>query len=274
MGRITRAVEQAGRTLVMGVVNVTPDSFYPDSRAPETDEAVQTAQRMAEEGVDLLDVGGESTRPGSKTVPVEEEVDRVVPAVETICDTVGVPVSVDTRRAEVARQALEAGADIVNDVSAGRDDEAMFDVVAEAGADVVLMHRQGTPDVMQEDPTYENVRAEVAHFCLERAQAAVDAGIDRDRVAIDPGIGFGKTLEHNLELLRATEALAGLGYPLLVGVSRKSMFAELLGREVDERLPGSLAIAATAARDGAAVVRVHDVPETLDVVRTVEAVSP
>lgn len=274
MGLIQQRFTELDRTLVMGVVNVTPDSFYPDSRNPETEQAVQQARRMAEQGADVIDVGGESTRPGSDAVPEKAELERVVPAIEAIADAVDVPLSVDTRRAEVAGRALEAGADLVNDVSAGRDDEHMFDVVAEHEADIVLMHRQGTPDVMQEDPAYENVRAEVAGFLLERAQRAVDAGIDRAAVTIDPGIGFGKRLEHNLELLRSTSALAGLGYPLLVGVSRKSMFGQLLDREVDDRLPGSLAVAALAARDGAAVVRVHDVAETLDAVRTAEAMDP
>jgi dihydropteroate synthase len=258
----------------MGVVNVTPDSFYPDSRAPETQQAVQRAERLVDEGADILDVGGESTRPGGDAVPEKVELERVVPAVETIADRVDVPISVDTRKASVAEQALEAGAAIVNDTSAGRDDERMFDVVAEHDADVVLMHRQGTPDVMQADPSYDNVRAEVAGFLLERAEAAVDAGVDRDAITLDPGIGFGKTLEHNLELLRATDSLAGLGYPLLVGVSRKSMFDDLLDRGVDERLPGSLAVAALTAREGAAVVRVHDVAETLDAVQTTEALDP
>jgi dihydropteroate synthase len=207
-------------------------------------------------------------------VPEKVELERVVPAVETVADRVDVPISVDTRKAAVAEQALEAGAAIVNDTSAGRDDERMFDVVAEHDADVVLMHRQGTPDVMQADPSYDNVRAEVAGFLLERAEAAVDAGVDRDAITLDPGIGFGKTLEHNLELLRATDSLAGLGYPLLVGVSRKSMFDDLLDRGVDERLPGSLAVAALTAREGAAVVRVHDVAETLDAVQTTEALDP
>jgi dihydropteroate synthase len=274
MACIRRTVDERGRALVMGVVNVTPDSFYPDSRAPSQEDAVQRAVAMAEQGADVLDVGGESTRPGADPVPAKAERERVVPAVEAIVEQVDVPVSVDTRKAGVAEAALEAGASIVNDVSAGRDDERMVDVVAEHDADVVLMHRQGTPDVMQQDPSYENVLAEVAGFLLARAEAAVEAGVDRDAIAIDPGIGFGKTLEHNLELLRATDALAGLGYPLLVGVSRKSMFGDLLDRDVDERLPGSLAVAALAAREGAAVIRVHDVPETLDVVRTAEALEP
>ncbi|PSG96845.1 dihydropteroate synthase [Thermoplasmatales archaeon SW_10_69_26] len=274
MGPIRDRFAQAGRPLVMGVVNVTPDSFYADSRAPEAEDAVRRARRMAEQGADVLDVGGESTRPGADPVPERDELERVVPAVEAIDDVVDVPISVDTRRAAVADRALEAGAAIVNDVSAGRDDERMFDVVADHGADIVLMHRQGTPDVMQADPSYENVRAEVAAFLLERAEAARAAGIERDAITLDPGIGFGKRLAHNLELLRATSSLAGLGYPLLVGVSRKSMFADLLDREVDERLPGSLAVATLAARDGAAIVRVHDVPETLDAVRTAEALDP
>lgn len=274
MGLIRQQFRAAGRPLVMGVVNVTPDSFYPDSRTPAREGAVEQAFRMAQQGADLLDVGGESTRPGSDPVPEKDEIERVVPAIEAIVDAVDVPVSVDTRKAGVARAAVEAGAEIVNDVSAGRDDDAMFDVVAQQGTDVVLMHRQGTPDVMQEDPSYESVRAEVAGFLLERAQAAVDAGVPRDAITIDPGIGFGKRLEHNLELLRGMPALAGLGHPLLIGVSRKSMFGDLLDRPVEERLPGSLAVAALAAREGVAVVRVHDVAETMDVIRTVEALEP
>jgi dihydropteroate synthase len=273
MATIRDAWRKADRALVMGVVNVTPNSFYPDSRAPGSEQAVERAVAMVDEGTDLLDVGGESTRPGAEPVGEDEELERVVPAIEAIRERVDVPISVDTRKARVADRALEAGASIVNDVSAGRDDERLLDVVAEHDADVVLMHRQGQPSDMQDDPTYENVRAEVAGFLTERAQAAVDRGVDREAIAIDPGIGFGKTLEHNLELLRATDVLAGLGYPLLVGVSRKSMFGDLLDRDVDDRLPGSLAVAALAERDGAAILRVHDVPETLDTVRTARAVS-
>lgn len=274
MGIIQDRWREQGRPLVMGVLNVTPDSFYPDSRVGETDEALEQAIQMAEQGADVLDVGGESTRPGSKPVDEKVERERVVAAVEAISEKVDVPISVDTRRASVAEQAIEAGAAIVNDVSAGRDDERMFDVVAEHEVDVVLMHRQGAPELMQADPSYDNVRGEVAGFLLARVEAAVVAGVDRDAITIDPGIGFGKTLEHNLSLLRATPALAGLGYPVLVGVSRKSMFDRLLGRDVEDRLAGSLAVAALLARDGAAVLRVHDVQQTVDVVRTAEALDP
>lgn len=257
----------------MGIVNATPDSFYPDSRRPTEEGAVAEAVRVAKAGADLIDVGGESTRPGSKPVPVEEELERVVPAIEEIAARVDVPLSVDTRRAEVARAAVDAGATVVNDTSAGRDDPEMLDTVADLGADLVLMHRQGDPEQMQEDPSYEAVVPEVAEFLLDRAQAAIDAGVPRESVVLDPGIGFGKTLEHNLALIRASGTLAGLGYPVLLGVSRKSMFGSLLGRAVDERLPGSLAVAAWAAQRDVDVLRVHDVPETLDVVQVVDALE-
>jgi len=257
----------------MGIVNATPDSFYPDSRRPHDEGAVAAGVKMAQAGADIVDVGGESTRPGAEPVPVKEERARVLPVVEGLADRVDVPISVDTRRSAVAEAALEAGAGILNDVSAGRDDERMLDVVAEHGADVVLMHRRGTPDTMQEDPTYEDVVAEVTGFLLERAQAALDAGVDWDAITLDPGIGFGKTLEHNLDLLRAAGSMADLGYPLLLGVSRKSMFGDLLDRGVNERLPGSLAVAARAAARGVDVLRVHDVPETLDAVRSVRALE-
>lgn len=253
----------------MGVVNATPDSFYPDSRRETEDSTVAAAVQMAKSGADLVDVGGESTRPGSDPVPEDAELERVVPAIERIASHVDVPISVDTRRAPVAEAALDAGAAIVNDTSAGRDDPHILDVAADAGADLVLMHRQGSPDVMQEDPTYDDVVREVAGFLVRRADAAIEAGVDPGAIVLDPGIGFGKRLEHNLDLIRATGTLAGLGYPVLLGVSRKSMFGELLNRPVEDRLPGSLAVAAWAAQRGASVLRVHDVPETLDVLGTV-----
>lgn len=273
MGEIRRLHDEQDRSLVMGIVNATPDSFYPGSRSPSQEDALHAGLRMVDEGADLIDVGGESTRPGSKPVPADEEEKRVVPVVEALADQVDVPISVDTRRASTVQAALEAGASIVNDTSAGRDDPRLLDVVAEHGADVVLMHRQGAPDTMQEDPTYEAVVPEVAAFLLERVEAAMEHGVPRDRITVDPGIGFGKRLEHNLALIQAAGSLTRLGLPVLLGVSRKSMFGQLLDRGVDERLPGSLAVAAHAAGAGVHVVRVHDVAETLDVVRTVAAVE-
>lgn len=273
MGMIQRSAKRAGRSLVMGVVNATPDSFYPESRRPNTTSAVETGVEMVNEGADLIDVGGESTRPGSKPVAVEEELERVVPVVQALTDRVQVPISVDTRRARVAQAALAEGASIVNDTSAGRDDPDLLTVVAEQEADVVLMHRQGDPATMQEDPSYEAVVPEVSRFLQERAQVAQKAGIEEGRVVLDPGIGFGKRLEHNLALIASIEALTGLGYPVLLGVSRKSMFGGLLDRDVEDRLPGSLAVAAWAAQRGVAVLRVHDVQATRDVVATIQALE-
>lgn len=273
MGRIRSLFEAAGRTLVVGVVNATPDSFYPASRRPHDDGAVAAGVKMANSGADVVDVGGESTRPGSSPVPEKEELERVVPVVEGIAARVDTPISVDTRRASVAEAALEAGASIVNDTSAGRDEPELLDVVADHGADVVLMHRQGRPETMQDEPAYEAVVPEVAEFLLERARAAQDAGVERDAITLDPGIGFGKRLEHNLALIRASGTLAELGFPVLLGVSRKSMFDDLLDRDVEDRLPGSLAVAAHAASHGVHAVRVHDVTETHDVVRTIDALE-
>lgn len=273
MGTLRGARADVSRTLVMGIVNATPDSFYPASRRPHEEGALAQAVQMAQAGADVIDVGGESTRPGSEPVPEKVEQERVIPVVREITDRVDVPVSVDTRRASVAQAALEAGASIVNDTSAGRDDPRLLEVVAEQGADVVLMHRQGEPEVMQEDPTYDDAVAEVAGFLLRRAKAAREAGVAHDAITLDPGIGFGKRLEHNLALIRASGRLSDLGYPVLLGVSRKSMFAELLDRDVDERLPGSLAVAAWAAQRDVDILRVHDVGATLDVVRTIEALE-
>lgn len=273
MGVIDRLHQAKGHTLVMGILNVTPDSFYAESRAPSPEEAIRSGVGMVKAGADLIDVGGESTRPGSNPVPVEEEIERVVPVVEALAERVSVPVSVDTRRASTARAALKAGASVVNDTSAGRDDPEILGVVAEHGADVVLMHRQGSPDVMQEDPSYDAVVPEVTRFFGERVQTALDVGVERSSVVVDPGIGFGKGLDHNLALIQACKAWEALGFAVLVGVSRKSMFEALLGRGVEDRLAGSLAVAAHAAMGGVHALRVHDVEATVDVVKTVDALE-
>jgi dihydropteroate synthase len=261
------------RTLVMGVLNVTPDSFSDGGRFFGERAAVDRGIAMVDEGADLVDVGGESTRPGSDPVPVDEELRRVVPVIENLAAHVAVPISVDTRRAEVARAALGAGASVVNDVTAGRD-QAMFDVVREAGAGYVAMHMRGEPKTMQEAPRYDDVVGEVVEFLRERIEAAGLAGVETDRIAIDPGIGFGKELDHNLSLLRRVDALVELGRPVVVGASRKRFIGTLLGgAPEDERLEGTIGAVAWLAARGAHVVRVHDVLEVSRALRVVDAIS-
>ena len=253
--------------LVMGIVNVTPDSFSDGGRFAAAAAAVAHGLELVRQGADLLDVGGESTRPGSEPVPLDEELRRVVPVVRELAARAGVPVSVDTSKAEVARQALEAGAHVINDVTALLGDPDMAAVVRDFGAGVVLMHMQGTPATMQVAPAYADVVAEVTAFLEARLQAARDLGIAGERVALDPGIGFGKTSAHNRELLAHLGRLQRLGRPVCLGVSRKGFLGRLLGRSAGERLAGSLAAACFCLGRGAAqVLRVHDVAETRDAV--------
>jgi len=267
-----RELECGPRTLVMGVLNVTPDSFSDGGLFLDHENAVAQGLRLAEEGADIVDVGGESTRPGSDEVPFEEEIERTSPVVKQLVAELDVPISIDTRKAEVARAALDAGAVIVNDVSGGRDPE-MFDVVRETGAGLVLMHMLGEPKTMQEDPRYEDVVGEVCEYLSVRLGAAVAAGIDRARLAIDPGLGFGKSYHHNLELMRAIEAFLILGVPVLVGPSRKSFIGKALGdAPLGERLEGTLAAVAWLADHGAHIVRVHDVKETLSLLKVIGAI--
>ena len=250
------------RTLLMGVVNVTPDSFSDGGRHPTEGTAFAHAMELTREGADLLDVGGESTRPGAQPVPAAEEARRVVPVVRRLAAE-GRVVSVDTMKAEVAREALAAGARVVNDVTAGRDPET-FRVVADHGAGLVLMHMQGDPGTMQREPRYSDVVKEVASFLLERARAAEAAGVARDCIVLDPGIGFGKTLEHNVALLRGLPELKRLGYPVLVGASRKGFVGTLTAEGLQvpspqDRVEGTLGAHVAAAALGADVVRCHDV---------------
>jgi dihydropteroate synthase len=257
----------------MGVVNATPDSFYAASRAGTPEAVVERALRLIDEGADILDLGGESTRPGSAPVGVEEELARVVPAVRALAPRVKVPISVDTYRARVAAEALDAGARIVNDVTALRGDPEMAKVAARAEG-VVLMHMLGTsPRVMQDDPRYGDVVAEVKDFLAGRLDAFEAAGGDRARAWVDPGIGFGKTLDHNLALIRASAELASLA-PVLLGVSRKSFLGRLSpDAGPEERLPGSLAVAAWAGFSGVSVLRVHDVAATRRALTALSAVA-
>ena len=261
------------RPLVMGVLNVTPDSFSDGGRFLEPDAAVKHALEMVEEGADVIDIGAESSRPGAEPVPEEEELRRLIPVVREVFRRVEVPVSVDTTKAAVARRALDAGAAIINDISALQDDPAMAAVVAEAGAGLVLMHRQGTPKTMQQAPRYGDVVADVREFLRERMQAAGRAGIAADHILLDPGIGFGKNLSHNLALLARLEELRPLGRPILVGVSRKSFIGEALDRKAGDRLMGTAAAVAAAVLRGARMVRVHDVRAMKDVVRMVDAIA-
>jgi dihydropteroate synthase len=259
------------RTRICGVLNVTPDSFSDGGSFFDTDAAVAHGLRLVEEGADLLDVGGESTRPGAKPVTVDEEVRRVVPVIERLAAQVQVPISIDTSKAQVMRAAVAAGAGIINDVRALREADAL-DTAASLGTVVCLMHMQGEPASMQVAPHYDEVIAQVHRFLTDRLMACQFAGIDKRRIVIDPGFGFGKSLEHNLALLRALDRFTELGCPLMVGLSRKRMIGVLTGRELDQRVHGSVAAALIAAQRGAAIVRVHDVAPTRDALAIWEAV--
>lgn len=256
--------------VVMGVLNVTPDSFSDGGRFSEREAALSRARQMADEGAAIVDVGGQSTRPGAVTIGVEEELARVVPVVEALCAELALPVSVDTSRPEVMRAALAAGASMINDVAALRAPGAL-EAVAASSAAVCLMHMQGEPQTMQAAPRYDDVVAEVREFLERRVREAEAAGIARARMVVDPGFGFGKLLEHNLRLLAGLMRLAPAGVPVLVGLSRKSMIGQLTGRPVSERLAGSVALAALAVERGASIVRTHDVAATLDAVRIAAA---
>jgi dihydropteroate synthase len=259
------------RTHVMGALNVTPDSFSDGGRYLDPGAAVARGLEMAEEGADIVDVGGESTRPGSDPVPGEEEERRTLPVVRRLAAEVDIPISIDTRKPEVARAALEAGASIVNDVSAGSDPR-MFDVVQAAGAGLVLMHMRGDPKTMQQHTDYEDVVGEVRSYLRERIDAARTAGIEADRLAVDPGLGFAKTPEQNLLLMNEIGAFSAIGRPVLVGPSRKSFIGLIIDADVSERLEGTAGAVAWMAARGANVVRVHDVKEIVRVVRVVDAI--
>ena len=260
------------RPLVMGIVNVTPDSFSDGGRYARPEQAVAHALDLAEQGADILDIGAESTRPSAQPVGEEEELARLLPAVTELARRVTVPISVDTTKSMVARRALEAGASIINDVSALRGDPDMAQVIAQHGAGAVLMHMQGTPRSMQDGPHYEDVMAEVTSFFEDRLQAAERAGIARMNIVLDPGIGFGKLLVHNLRLLNQLADLMILNRPLLVGVSRKSFIGHIVDRPVGDRAWGTAAAVALAVDRGAKILRVHDVAAMADVVKVATAI--
>jgi len=261
------------RTYVMGILNVTPDSFSDGGRHYSLDAAVQRALEMQAEGADIIDIGGESTRPGSQPVSLDEELRRVTPVIEQLRAQITVAISADTYKAQVAEAALNAGADIVNDISGLRFDSNMASVIAKAGAGVVLMHIKGTPRDMQKDPHYDNLMAEIIDYLEQSKQLAIDAGIEIERIVIDPGIGFGKRLQDNFQILRELSKLARLRCPILVGPSRKSFIGQTLGLPVEERLEGTAAAVTACVFNGASIVRVHDVKQMKRVVTLADAIA-
>ncbi|MFL5241688.1 MAG: dihydropteroate synthase [Gemmataceae bacterium] len=261
--------------LVMGIVNVTPDSFSDGGSYLNPEEAIAHGHRLVEEGADILDIGGESSRPGSQPISVAEELQRVLPVIEGLASRCAVPLSVDTYKAEVARRSLETGCAIVNDITALRGDEAMVEVVRSHKVGVVLMHMQGTPATMQQSPHYADVVAEVGQFFEERLKTLTGQGIPAEQIVLDPGIGFGKSSSHNRDLLARLGEYQRLGRPILLGVSRKGFLGKITGREPQQRLAASLAIVCLIAlRQTAQIVRVHDVEETRDVLKVLEAIAP
>ena len=264
-------LELGRQTRVMGVLNVTPDSFSDGGHHLSADSALGAAARMCEAGADIIDVGGESTRPGAAPVPETEECHRILPVIDGIKKNLAVRVSADTTKAAVARRALDAGADMVNDVSAFGDPE-MLDLVVRRGVPVTVMHMRGTPRTMQEDTHYEDLIGTIVGFLRDCADRAVAAGLSDDKILVDPGIGFGKSTEGNLRILHRLPALQQVGRPILIGASRKAFIGKVLGRPVDERLEGSLAVAAYASAQGAHVIRTHDVAATVRVVRMMDAI--
>ncbi|MBN2164565.1 MAG: dihydropteroate synthase [Pontiellaceae bacterium] len=266
-----RTLRLGERTLVMGILNVTPDSFSDGGEYIDPDKAVTHALEMIRQGADIIDIGGESTRPGAAPVSADNEIRRTAPVIEAIRRKTELPISIDTMKATVAEAALSAGADIINDVSGFEADPAMAGVAAESGAGVVLMHMKGTPRTMQENPVYADVVQEVVDYLAARAGAVEQAGVARERIVLDPGIGFGKTLEHNLALLRHLPELLAAGYPVLVGASRKRFIGQITGREnPEDRRAGSLGVAAWSVGAGAHILRVHDVIDTCDVCRMLD----
>ncbi len=257
---------------IMGVLNVTPDSFYDGGQYNKEEKAVKRGISMAEEGADIIDIGGESTRPRSERISAEEELDRIIPVIEELDAKLDVLISADTYKPKVAEEAVEAGADLINDVFGLRKD-GMAEKISELDVPIIIMHMQGTPKDMQNSPQYENVIDDITAYFYERVKFAKKHGIKDENIILDPGIGFGKRLEHNLEIIRRLDEFCSLGYPILLGASRKSFLENILGKKAEERLYGSLAVSALAVEKGASILRVHDVMENKDVVQTVEALE-
>jgi dihydropteroate synthase len=271
-GRFLFDFASRNRPIVMGILNATPDSFSDGGKYRTVKDALAQAELMISQGVDLIDIGGESTRPGAEPVLLQEELDRVLPVIEGLKDC-GVPLSIDTYKAETMRQALNAGVDCVNDIWALRQEGAVNAVLESINCGIVLMHMQRDPVTMQFNPEYRDVIAEVKQFLSERADLLLAQGVEHERIAIDPGFGFGKSLEHNLKMLSNFQSFAELGYPVLAGISRKSMIGKITGKDTNERVAPSVVAAIMAADRGAKIVRVHDVPETVDALKLWGAVN-
>ncbi|MGH7827141.1 MAG: dihydropteroate synthase [Candidatus Binatia bacterium] len=265
-------IDMERRTVLMGILNVTPDSFYDGGRGTDPDSAVADGLALVGAGAEIIDIGGESTRPGSQPVSVKEELERVLPVIRGLRKAVSTAISIDTYKAQVARAALDAGADIVNDISALRFDHEMAGLVASEKVPVVLMHMQGTPRTMQVEPRYDDVVGEVREFLVGQLSRAAEAGIESEKIIIDPGIGFGKTLRHNLTLMRHLSSFTSLGQSLLVGASRKAFIGKVLNLDAADRLEGSLAAAVAAVMAGANIIRAHDVKETQRAIRIADAI--
>ena len=259
-------------TGIMGIINVTPDSFSDGGKYANVEAAVMRAKQMVSDGADIIDIGGESSRPGAEPITANEECRRVIPVVQALAEQFQIPISVDTYKAKVAREALSAGACVINDITALHGDPNMCQIIADAQAGVILMHMQGLPATMQKAPTYQNVVAEVHAWLTEVASQAVDRGIDSSRIMIDPGIGFGKTFDHNLEILRHLMQFRGIGYPMLVGVSRKKFIGRILDLPVHQREEGTAATVAWSIINGANVVRVHDVAKMKQVAQVIDTI--
>jgi len=271
-GRFLFDFAKRRRPVVMGILNATPDSFSDGGKFKTLKDAIAQAELMIANGVDLIDIGGESTRPGAEPVELQEELDRVLPVIEALKDC-GVPLSIDTYKAETMRQALNAGVDCVNDIWALRQEGAVDAVLESKDCGIILMHMQRDPQTMQFHPEYHDVIAQVMQFLKERAELLIAKGVEENRIAIDPGFGFGKSLEHNLTMLTNFKQFSQLGYPVLAGISRKSMLGKLTGKDTHERVASSVAAAIMAADRGARIVRVHDVPETVDALKLWEAIN-
>ena len=268
----TRTLDFTSKTYVMGILNCTPDSFYPGSRAVTIKDALKAAREMIDAGVDIIDVGGESTRPGSDPVPLEEEIRRVIPVVQSLRSESEVMISVDTRKKDVAERSLDAGADIINDISGLRHSEDLARLVAARKVPVVLMHMRGTPKTMQRQPHYQNTISEILRELQPPIAAAIGAGIDPAMLIIDPGIGFGKRIQDNLRIIKELASLKSLNFPILIGLSRKSFIGEILDKPVEKRLIGTITANTLAIINGANIIRVHDVSDAVEMVKIIESV--
>lgn len=266
-------MDTSRRTLIMGILNVTPDSFSDGGQYVSKESALKRAEEMVKEGADIIDVGGESTRPYSEPVPAEEELRRVIPVIQSLKEKLPAKISVDTYKEKVARQAIEAGADMINDISGFTYEEKLASLAAEKKVPAILMHIKGKPKTMQDNPQYEDVMSEIVLFLRNSSKRAAAAGVENDRIIIDPGIGFGKTFEHNLQILKSLKTLKSLGFPILVGLSRKSFIGHILQTDTSERLKGGLAVAAIAILNGASILRVHDVKEFSQAARITDAIN-